>query len=121
MRLFVEPYYLTTFEAIMKTSKIVQALSALAQESRLAIFRLLLEEEDGLQAGIISERLGIVSTTMSFHLNQLSKAGLIESHKEGRFIIYSANRKKAKKLAKYITGKDLIKNEDFFIEQIPEN
>lgn len=92
----------------MKIKKILMALSALAQESRLAVYRLLLSEENGLPAGTIAERLDIPATTMSFHLSQLKSAGLVDSSKDGRSVIYVANRKRAKKLAKYITGKDIL-------------
>lgn len=91
----------------MKTKKALQALDALAQESRLAVFTLLLEEGEGLAAGVIAERLGIPSTTMSFHLSQLKNASLVKTQKDGRSIIYSANHKKAKKLAQFISGKDI--------------
>jgi len=90
----------------MKPNKAVDALSALAQESRLAVFTLLLEiGDDGMSAGDIAKRLEIPDTTLSFHLSQLKSSNLVESRKEGRFVIYSANKKKVKKLAKYITGK----------------
>ena len=90
----------------MKAHKALDALRALAQESRLSVYRLLLDYgKDGLSAGDISEQLSIPATTMSFHLSQLRHAGLVESYKNGRSIIYSANKKKAKKLANYITGK----------------
>jgi DNA-binding transcriptional ArsR family regulator len=89
----------------MKEERVLQALSALAQESRLAVFRYLMEHQDGVSAGDISEALGIPATTMSFHLSQLKNAGLIDSYKDGRSIIYSANRKRAKKMAKYILAK----------------
>jgi len=89
----------------LKENKVLQALSALAQESRLAIFRLLMEKNEGVPAGQIAEELGIPATTMSFHLSQLKNAGLIESHKDGRSIIYSANRKRAKKMTKYVLAK----------------
>ena len=94
----------------MKPNKAVEALSALAQESRLAIFMLLLEiGDDGMSAGDIAQRLEIPDTTLSFHLSQLKSANLVGSRKEGRFVIYSANKKKVKKLAKYITGKNAEK------------
>jgi len=91
----------------MKSEKAVVALSALAQESRLAVFRLLLEEGGGVSAGDIAEKLGVPATTMSFHLSQLKNSGLITSEKKGRQIIYSANKKKVKKLAGFISGKDI--------------
>lgn len=90
----------------MKSHKALAALAALAQESRLAVFRLLLQEEKGLAAGDIAESLNIPPTTMSFHLSQLKTGGLVESRKEGRSVIYTANRKRAKKLVQYVMGKD---------------
>lgn len=76
----------------MKTNSALDALSALAQESRLAIFRLLVERgPEGLAAGEIGERLGIPAATLSFHLKELSRAGLVASRQEGRFVIYSAD------------------------------
>ena len=91
----------------MQAKKALICLHALAQESRLAVFRLLVEEggKEGLCAGTIAEKLSIPPTTMSFHLSQLKHAGLIDSHKEGRLVIYNADRKKVKKLASYLTGK----------------
>lgn len=76
----------------MKINSALDALSALAQESRLAIFRLLVERgPEGLPAGEIGERLGIPAATLSFHLKELSRAGLVASRQEGRFVIYSAD------------------------------
>jgi ArsR family transcriptional regulator, arsenate/arsenite/antimonite-responsive transcriptional repressor len=70
----------------------VGALSALAQESRLEVFRLLVQRgPTGLAAGEISQRVGIPATTLSFHLSQLSHAGLVTSRREGRSIIYAAD------------------------------
>ncbi|NDF12461.1 MAG: ArsR family transcriptional regulator [Proteobacteria bacterium] len=96
----------------MKEKKVVRALAALAQESRLAVFRLLMEgEEVGMSAGAISKTLQIPPTTMSFHLAQLKTAGLVDSRKEGRSIIYSANRKRVKKIANYLTAKKPVEAE----------
>jgi DNA-binding transcriptional ArsR family regulator len=68
------------------------ALAALAQESRLAVFRLLVQRGPrGLAAGQIAERLGIPAPTLSFHLAQLGHAGLVGSRREGRSIIYAAD------------------------------
>lgn len=76
----------------MKTQSVIKALAALAQESRLAIFRLLVQVgPEGLSAGKIAEELGIPSATLSFHLKELSHAELLTSRQESRFIIYSAN------------------------------
>ena len=96
----------------MKPEKALAALAALAQESRLAVYLLLLEEENGVIAGDIAARLDIPLTTLSFHLNQLKHAGLVTSEKNGRFVIYHANRKKAKKLGQYITGKNTNEQKD---------
>lgn len=68
------------------------ALGALAQESRLAVFRLLVRRGPaGLAAGEISERVGVPPTTLSFHLAQLSRSGLVTSRREGRSILYAAD------------------------------
>ena len=84
----------------MELEESVTALAALAHESRLAVFRLLVEAgPDGLPAGAIADRLGIASTTLSFHLSQLSHAGLAMSRRDGRSIIYSAN---------FVTMQDLM-------------
>ena len=76
----------------MESKNVIAALAALAQESRLGIFRLLVEAgPEGLSVGRIGESLGLTPATMSFHLKELSRAGLIEPRQEGRFIFYSAN------------------------------
>jgi DNA-binding transcriptional ArsR family regulator len=68
----------------------IAALAALAQESRLDIFRLLVQAgPDGLPAGQIGEQLGLPSATLSFHLNQLKQAELVTFRREGRSLIYS--------------------------------
>jgi len=65
-------------------------LSALAQENRLAVFRLLVEQgPDGLTPGIITAKLGIPAPTLSFHLKELANAGLISAAQRGRSIVYS--------------------------------
>lgn len=70
----------------------VHALGALAQESRLAIFRLLVRKgPDGLVVGQISEALGLPPATLSFHLKALAQAGLVLGRHEGRFIRYVAD------------------------------
>jgi DNA-binding transcriptional ArsR family regulator len=70
----------------------VAALGALAQQSRLEVFRLLVRRGPaGLAAGEISERVGVPPTTLSFHLAQLSRAGLVTSRREGRSILYAAD------------------------------
>lgn len=74
----------------MEQKNAVTALAALAQESRLSVFRLLVGAgPSGTAAGAIAERLGIAPATLSFHLSQLSHAGLVVARREGRSIIYS--------------------------------
>src|ERR1700733_2927836 len=88
----------------MKRSNIIAALSALAQETRLDIFRLLVQKgPEGMPAGDIGARLGQPSPTMSFHLSQLRFAGLVTSRRESRSIIYSANFKAMNELLGYLT------------------
>jgi DNA-binding transcriptional ArsR family regulator len=76
----------------METKNMLAALAALAQESRLAIFRLLVETgPEGLPVGQIADALGLANATLSFHLKELSNAGLLVAAPNGRSIIYSAN------------------------------
>ena len=75
----------------METKQVLAALAALAQESRLAIFRLLIQAGPaGLPAGKVGEELGIASSALSFHLKELVHAGLVTARQEGRFVIYTA-------------------------------
>jgi DNA-binding transcriptional ArsR family regulator len=76
----------------MNAQQTIDALQALAQEHRLAAFRLLVEAgSHGIAAGDIARALGIAPATLSFHLNQLGQAGLVQSRRDGRSIIYAAN------------------------------
>lgn len=76
----------------MDTQKVLIAFDALSQETRLRVFRLLVEHgPEGAPAGALSDSLGIPHNTLSFHLNHMSNAGLVLSRREGRSIIYSAN------------------------------
>ena len=76
----------------MDTKIAVRSLAALAQESRLEVFRLLVQAgPQGLAAGEIAERLAIPASTLSFHIKALAQAALVESRQEGRFIYYSAD------------------------------
>jgi len=76
----------------MKVDSTIQALAALAQEHRLALFRLLVRAgETGLAAGAIAEALGLPNSSLSFHLAQLRNAGLILQERQHRSLIYRAN------------------------------
>ncbi|AJX32841.1 ArsR/SmtB family transcription factor [Burkholderia oklahomensis] len=76
----------------MDSTLAIRALGALAHESRLAIFRLLVVTgTDGLPAGEIAQRLELAPSRLSFHLKDLSHAELVKSRQEGRFVIYTAN------------------------------
>jgi len=76
----------------MDTTHAVNSLSALAHESRLSIFRMLVQAGgDGLAAGDIARRLGVLPNTLSANLNVLSHAGLVKSTRVGRSIIYTAD------------------------------
>lgn len=88
----------------MRIGVAVEALAALAQESRLSIFRLLVQAgKEGLAAGVLGERLGIPAATLSFHLKTLTHAQLIKPRTEGRFVIYSANFAEMDRLIAYLT------------------
>jgi ArsR family transcriptional regulator len=88
----------------MEKSDAITALAALAQESRLDIFRLLVQAgTDGLPAGQIAERLGLPSATLSFHLNQLKHAKLLTFRREGRSLIYVAEYAAMNGLLGYLT------------------
>jgi DNA-binding transcriptional ArsR family regulator len=83
---------------------VVSALGALAQETRLAIFRLLVEHaRDGLTPGAISLKLKLPPATLSFHLKELVNAGLLEDRREGRFIWYRPDMAAMDGLVGYLT------------------
>ena len=76
----------------MDSDRAVIALGALAQDNRLAAFRLLVQAGDGgLAAGVLAERLSVPPSSLSFHLAQLNHAGLIVQRRVGRSLIYSAD------------------------------
>ena len=88
----------------MRTSQAVRALAALAQDTRLAIYRLLVQQgPGGLAAGAIAERLELPAPTLSFHLKELANAGLVEPKQDGRFVYYSANYARMNGLLAYLT------------------
>ena len=88
----------------MKTPAAVKALAALAQGTRLAIYRLLVQQgPEGLAAGTIAERLDLPAATLSFHLKELANAGMVESRQDGRFVFYSANYDQMNGLLSFLT------------------
>jgi len=87
----------------MESLTAVNALSALAQEHRLEIFRLLVREGvHGIPAGHIGEKLDIPLSTLSFHLSQLKNAGLLNCRRESRTLFYSANYLSMNELMAYL-------------------
>jgi ArsR family transcriptional regulator len=88
----------------MDQTSAVAKLGALAQENRIAIFRLLVEAgRAGLPAGAIGERLGLPGPTLSFHLGQLKRADLVACRREGRSLIYAANFASMNALVAFLT------------------
>jgi DNA-binding transcriptional ArsR family regulator len=76
----------------MEEAEVVKAMAALAQETRLRIFRLLVVAgPNGLTPGHMSEQLGTAPTALSFHLKELSHAGLVTAERDGRNLIYRAS------------------------------
>jgi DNA-binding transcriptional ArsR family regulator len=85
------------------SSSAVAALGALAQKHRLALLRLLVEAgEEGMPAGTIAETLGVPNSSLSFHLAQLSRAGLVRQQRQHRSIIYSADSGAMNALVDYL-------------------
>lgn len=88
----------------MENKEAVRLLAALAQETRLAIFRLLVEAgSDGLTVGQIAEQLGVPSPTLSFHLKELAHAGLIKTQQQSRFVFCTADFGQMNALLAYLT------------------
>jgi DNA-binding transcriptional ArsR family regulator len=88
----------------MEKQMAIAALAALAQESRLDVFRLLVQAgSDGMPAGRIGETLGLAPATLSFHLNQLRHAGLVTFRRESRSLIYVAAYPTMNSLIAYLT------------------
>ena len=87
----------------MKAASAIESLAALAQEHRLALFRLLVQAgEKGLPAGAIADRLGVPNSSLSFHLAQLRSAGLILQERQHRSLIYRANYPAMNALVDYL-------------------
>lgn len=88
----------------MDTKATITALAALAQESRLAVFRLLIQlGPEGMAATKIGSELGVAPSSMSFHLKELTHANLVSSRQEGRYVIYSANFNVMNELIGFLT------------------
>ena len=88
----------------MEKIAVISALAALAQETRLVVFRLLVRAgPEGLSAGAIAEELELPSATLSFHLKELKNAGLALCEREGRSLIYSADCPAMLEILKYLT------------------
>jgi len=89
----------------MEIKNVVACLAALGQETRLAIFRLLVQAgPEGINAGEICGRLDMAAPTLSFHLAQLTRVGLIRGRQEGRFIYYVADYAAVDDLLSYLTA-----------------
>lgn len=88
----------------MEMLLVIKAMGALAQEHRLLAFRLLVQAgPDGVPAGSLAETIGVPSSTMSFHLAQLTHAGLVTQRRNGRSIIYAADFASMNELMGYLT------------------
>jgi ArsR family transcriptional regulator, arsenate/arsenite/antimonite-responsive transcriptional repressor len=88
----------------MEIKEAVTALAALAQETRLSIYRLLVEAgPEGVSAGRIGETLEVPGATLSFHLKELARAGLVSSRQEGQFIYYAADFERMAELMTFLT------------------
>lgn len=87
----------------MEKTNALEALGALAQDTRLDIFQLLVRQgPSGLSAGAIGDRVGVPATTLSFHLSQLAHADLVLARREGRSIIYAAAYDTVQDLLRYL-------------------
>ncbi len=92
----------------MEMNNAIEALAALAQDTRLEIFRALVRahsprpEEAGLSAGALATQLNVAAPTLSFHLKELAHAGLLISRRDGRSIIYTANFQTMRALTSYL-------------------
>ena len=89
---------------MMKPAQVVKALAALAQPTRLAIYRLLVARgPEGMAAGQVAEKLKVSPATLSFHFKTLSHAGLLDSRQDGRFVYYTANFTVMNGMVAYLT------------------
>ena len=89
----------------MKTTDAVHALAALSQDTRLDVFRLLVQQgASGLAAGEIAEELGVSPATLSFHLKELAHVKLVTARQDGRFVFYAANFPTMNRLLEFLTA-----------------
>ncbi|HTE39799.1 MAG TPA: metalloregulator ArsR/SmtB family transcription factor [Steroidobacteraceae bacterium] len=90
----------------MKSEDVIGSLFALAQESRLAVFRLLVKRgPEGFTPGELAEKLGVPAPTLSFHLKELSRAKLVTARRDGRFLYYSVNFGQMNAVIGFLTDK----------------
>ncbi len=89
----------------MEMKDAVVALAAMAQETRLAVFRaLVVAGPEGLSAGRIADALAVAPATLSFHLKELDRAGLVTARQDGRYVLYSANFAQMNALLGFLTA-----------------
>jgi len=89
----------------MEIKDAVTALAAIAQETRLAVYRaLVVAGPEGLSAGRIADALAVPPATLSFHLKELDRAGLVSARQDGRYVIYSANFEQMNALLSFLTA-----------------
>ena len=93
-----------SWNCLMQPETVIRALAALAQDHRLAAYRLLVQAgADGIAAGVLAEALGVPASSMSFHLAQLTHSGLITQRRHSRSLIYSADYAAMNQLMGYLT------------------
>jgi DNA-binding transcriptional ArsR family regulator len=89
---------------VVRTTEVISALSALAHEHRLAVYRLLVEQgHAGLSAGVIAERIGLVPSSLTFHVQALQRAGLISARRASRQVFYAVDFAAMNALVGYLT------------------
>lgn len=88
----------------MKSKDVIESLSALAQESRLSVFRMLVKRgPEGYTPTQLGEKLDVASPTLSFHLKELQRAGLVDVRRDGRFLYYRPNFAHMNRLIGFLT------------------
>jgi DNA-binding transcriptional ArsR family regulator len=95
----------------MKLTAAVESLGALAHEHRLAIYRLLIKQgPEGLPAGVVGNRIGLTPSSLTFHLQALQRAGLINQVRSGRQLFYSADFSAMNDLVGYLTDECCVES-----------